>query len=81
MFTGRQQMYKRSIKEKDVLDEIADQLALHGITQKEGHKEALGFYLYDTGGAKFWMGVLADLNNRSVQDILIACIGRAYRFS
>ena len=40
----------------------------------EGHKEVLGFYLCDTEGAKFWMGVLTDLKNRGVQDILIACM-------
>ena len=40
----------------------------------EGRKEVLGFYLSDTEGAKFWMGVLTDLRNRGVQDILIACM-------
>lgn len=40
----------------------------------EGHKEVLGFYLSDNEGAKFWMGVLTDLRNRGVQDILIACM-------
>ena len=40
----------------------------------EGRKDALGFYLSDTEGAKFWMSVLTDLRNRGVQDILIACM-------
>ena len=40
----------------------------------EGHKEVLGFYIADNEGAKFWMGVLTDLKNRGVQDILIACM-------
>ena len=40
----------------------------------EGHKDVLGFYLSDNEGAKFWMGVLTDLRNRGVQDILIACM-------
>lgn len=40
----------------------------------EGHKEVLGFYLSDNEGAKFWMGVLTNLRNRGVQDILIACM-------
>ena len=40
----------------------------------EGRKEVLGFYLSDNEGAKFWMGVLTDLRNRGVQDILIACM-------
>ena len=40
----------------------------------EGHKDVQGFYLSDNEGAKFWMGVLTDLRNRGVQDILIACM-------
>ncbi len=40
----------------------------------EGMKEVLGFYLAETEGAKFWMGVLSDLKNRGVQDIFIACV-------
>lgn len=40
----------------------------------EGHKEALGSYISENEGAKFWMGVLTDLKNRGVQDILIACM-------
>ena len=40
----------------------------------EGHKEVLGFYISENEGAKFWMGVLTDLKNRGVQDILIACM-------
>ncbi|MDE7382717.1 MAG: IS256 family transposase [Treponemataceae bacterium] len=40
----------------------------------EGRKEALGLWLADTEGAKFWMGVLADIKNRGTEDILIACM-------
>ena len=40
----------------------------------DGKKEALGFYLSETEGAKFWMGVLSDLKNRGVEDIFIACM-------
>ncbi|MEZ5453061.1 MAG: IS256 family transposase [Thiothrix sp.] len=40
----------------------------------EGHKELLGMWLSDTEGAKFWLGVLTDLQNRGVQDVLIACV-------
>ncbi len=35
MSTKKQQMYKRSAKEQDVIDKIADQLDLHGMTQEE----------------------------------------------
>ena len=44
-----------------------------GINQ-EGKKEILGFYLADSEGANFWLGILNDLKNRGVQDILIACV-------
>lgn len=40
----------------------------------EGHKELLGMWLSDTEGAKFWLGVLTDLQNRGVKDVLIACV-------
>ena len=40
----------------------------------EGHKELLGMWLSENEGAKFWLSVLTELQNRGVQDILIACI-------
>jgi putative transposase len=44
-----------------------------GINQS-GYKEILGFYVADSEGAHFWLGVLNDLKQRGVQDILIACV-------
>lgn len=44
-----------------------------GINQ-QGHKEVLGFYAAESEGANFWLGVLNDLKNRGVADILIACV-------
>ena len=38
----------------------------------EGKKEVLGLWIAENEGAKFWMGVLNELKNRGVQDILIA---------
>jgi putative transposase len=38
----------------------------------DGMKEFLGFYLAETEGSKFWMGVLSDLKNREIQDIFIS---------
>ena len=38
----------------------------------EGRKHALGCWIQDTEGAKFWAKVLADLRNSGVKDILIA---------
>jgi len=40
----------------------------------QGHKEVLGLWIAQSEGAKFWMGVLTELKNRGVQDILIACM-------
>jgi transposase-like protein len=40
----------------------------------EGRKDILGLYLSETEGANFWLSVLTDLNNRGVEDILIASV-------
>ena len=39
----------------------------------DGIKHVLGIWVQETEGAKFWAGVCAELANRGVQDILIAC--------
>lgn len=41
---------------------------------KEGRKEVLGMYVSQSEGANFWLGVITDLKQRGVDDILIACI-------
>ena len=38
----------------------------------EGKKEVLGLWMAKTEGAKFWLHVITELNNRGLQDILIA---------
>ncbi len=40
----------------------------------EGHKELLGLWLSENEGAKLWLNVLTELQNRGVKDILIACV-------
>ena len=40
----------------------------------EGKKEALGLWIEETEGAKFWLEVATELKNRGVQDIFIACM-------
>ncbi len=40
----------------------------------DGRKEILGLYLNESEGAKFWLQVLTDLQNRGVKDILIASV-------
>ena len=40
----------------------------------QGKKEVLGLWISDTEGAKFWLGIINELKNRGIEDILIACI-------
>jgi putative transposase len=40
----------------------------------EGKKELLGLWLGESEGAKFWLGIITELKNRGVQDILIAAV-------
>src|SRR5438552_160001 len=39
-----------------------------------GQKELLGMWLAQTEGAKFWLSVLTELQNRGVKDLFIACV-------
>lgn len=40
----------------------------------EGRKEVLGMWSSQNEGAKFWLGVVTELKNRGVSDILICCV-------
>jgi len=48
---------------------------------RDGKKDLLGLYINETEGAKFWLQVLTDLQNRGVQDIIIACIDNLKGFA
>ena len=39
----------------------------------EGRKHALGCWIAEAEGAKFWLSVLTELRNRGLRDILICC--------
>src|SRR5512135_3424345 len=39
-----------------------------------GQKEVLGLWLAETEGAKFWLSILTELQNRGLKDIFIACV-------
>lgn len=39
---------------------------------KDGRKQILGMYISESEGANFWLQVLTDLQNRGLEDILIA---------
>jgi putative transposase len=47
----------------------------------EGKKEILGCYVSESEGANFWLSVLTNLQNRGVEDILIACTDNLKGFS
>jgi transposase-like protein len=40
----------------------------------DGHKELLGMWINETEGARFWLSILTELQNRGVKDIFIACV-------
>src|SRR5262245_55195192 len=40
----------------------------------DGEKELLGMWLSESEGAKFWLMVFTELQNRGVQDCFIACV-------
>jgi len=40
----------------------------------DGQKELLSMWIEQTEGAKFWLRVVTELQNRGVQDILITCV-------
>ncbi|MBL0127340.1 MAG: IS256 family transposase [Flavobacteriales bacterium] len=40
---------------------------------EHGYKDVLGMYVAETEGARHWLGVLSDLQQRGVKDILMAC--------
>ncbi len=40
---------------------------------KDGYKEILGIWIGENESSKFWLGVLNDLKQRGVMDILIMC--------
>jgi len=44
-----------------------------GVNQ-DGVKDILGFYLAESEGANFWLGVLNDSKQRGIENILIACV-------
>ena len=48
---------------------------------KDGYKDLLGMYVSESEGANFWLSVLTDLNNRGVDDILLACTDNLKGFS
>lgn len=46
-----------------------------------GKKDLLGMYISESEGARFWLNVITDLQNRGVNDILIACMDNLKGFT
>jgi putative transposase len=40
----------------------------------DGERDVLGMWFQRTEGAKFWLGVLSELKQRGVQDVLVCCV-------
>ncbi|MBO8131811.1 MAG: transposase, partial [Candidatus Marinimicrobia bacterium] len=40
----------------------------------QGQRDLLGIWVGESEGAHFWLSVLTELQNRGVEDILIACV-------
>lgn len=39
-----------------------------------GHKDVLGLWVGENEGAHYWLGIMNELKNRGIEDILIACV-------
>ena len=61
-----------NIRDEGHISKKAVYLAL--AIKMDGQKEILGMWIERNEGAKFWMGILNELKNRGVQDVLIAAV-------
>ena len=60
-----------SVRDNNIIKRLAAYIIL-GIND-EGRKEVLSINIGDNESSKYWLGVLNELKNRGVQDILILC--------
>lgn len=69
-------VYLDALRVKIRQDRQVDNRAIHvaiGVNMA-GNKEVLGLWTADNEGAKFWLQVMTELQNRGVKDIFIACV-------
>ena len=64
-------LFKNAFPDEHIVKKMAAYIIL-GIND-EGRKEVLSITVGENESAKYWLGVLNDLKNRGVQDILILC--------
>jgi putative transposase len=68
------------LRRNSKIENVAVYIAL--AVDTEGHKDVLGQWVGDgSEGANFWLNVLADLERRGVEDVLIACVDGLSGFS
>jgi len=60
-----------SVRDEKMIRKLAAYVVL-GINQ-DGYKEVLGLYIGQNESSKYWLGILNELKNRGVKDILIMC--------
>jgi len=60
-----------SVRDNSIIQKKAS-YTIMGIND-QGYKEVLSIQIGDNESSKYWLGVLNDLKNRGVQDILILC--------
>lgn len=60
-----------SIRDNGIVVKKAAYIVL-GINQ-DGYKEVLGIYIGKNESSKYWLGILNELKNRGLKDILILC--------
>jgi len=60
-----------SVRDNNVIRKLASYTIL-GVNE-QGYKEVLSIQIGDNESSKYWLGVLNDLKNRGVQDILVLC--------
>src|SRR5438445_2446124 len=69
-------VYMDALRVKIRQDHQVENRAIHvaiGVNL-EGNKEVLGLWAADNEGAKYWLQVLTEVQNRGVKDIFIACV-------
>ena len=60
-----------SVRDSGIIKKLAAYVIL-GVN-KDGYKEVLSIEIGDNESSKYWLGVLNNLKNRGVQDIMIIC--------
>lgn len=56
-------------------DKIIRKLAAYVILRidSEGIKDVLGLYIGENESSKYWLGILNELKNRGIKDIMVLC--------